>query len=63
MKHKLNFATWWRYITGRKVVENAIFNTLTTKMPPYLDIFNILGVVRYRSFELTVKMTKTKFRL
>ena len=22
---KINFATWWRYISGRKVVENGIF--------------------------------------
>ena len=25
MKQKLNVATWWRYISGRKVLENAIF--------------------------------------
>ena len=24
-KQKLNFATWWRYISGRKVVENGIY--------------------------------------
>jgi len=25
MKQKLNFASWWRHFSGRKVVENAIF--------------------------------------
>ena len=30
MKQKFNFATWWRYISGRK----CYVYTLTTKMAP-----------------------------
>jgi len=57
MKQKINFATWWRYISGQKVVENAIFILWPLKwrhqvenfcfyhmQKNYLDIFNILGV-------------------
>jgi len=76
MKHKFNFATWWRHFIGRKIVEIAIVHfesmSLSTKMAPpggeikfvlnfpfyhmqkyFPDNFNILAVVRYRSFELT----------
>jgi len=36
MKQKNNFATWWCYISGRKVVETGmfIFYNLITKMAP-----------------------------
>ena len=77
MKQELNLAKWWRHLSGRTVVESAVFYTMPTKMAPpggeiwhfffvqatlsfilyhmqkFLDIFNILGVVRYWSFELT----------
>ena len=65
MKLKFNFYTWWRYISGPKVVANAIlyfdqflFHTSNTKFISITckqknpDMFNILGVVRYRRFEL-----------
>jgi len=73
MKQKFNFATWWRYISGRKyycytlATKMALpgceiyflFHTNNAKLPSlsdaqnYLDIFNILGLVRYKSFVLT----------
>ena len=35
MKQKHNVATWWRYISGRKMAENAIDHyALTAKMAP-----------------------------
>jgi len=31
VKHRLKFDAWWRYISGRKVVENAILIRLPLK--------------------------------
>jgi len=41
MKQKLNFATWWRYISRRTLVENAIFILWPLKWHPQVVIINI----------------------
>ena len=54
---KINFAPWWRYINGRK----CYFYTSTSKMVPLP--FNILGVVRYRCFQLKNDLNENKVDL
>ena len=49
MKRKINFATWWRYISGRKLAENATL---------YFDQQN--GATRWRNL-IFFHTNNTKF--
>jgi len=71
-----NFATWWRYFSGRKVIENVYFDTkiappgaeiyfffieVSIHFPYHMQFLDIVILgVRCRSFEMTTK-TATAF--
>ena len=48
MKQKINFATWWRYISGRK----CYLYTFTTKMAPPGGEINTFCIQTTRNFFL-----------
>ena len=48
MKQNFNFATWWRYISGRKVVENARPKNHQKSVARPLLQKNVFWPVRYQ---------------
>jgi len=47
MKQKNNFATWWRYISGPKAVENAMFILWPLKWRHHVVKFKNGGMSRH----------------
>jgi len=52
MKQKFNLATWWRYISGRKLVENAIFILSPLKWRHQVAKFNFCFIQATLNFIL-----------